>query len=147
MSCPTCHQEFTNVDEFDSHLDSAHQSLEELELGAIAEVIEEVIEFDDVDADADADGDADADATNNTDANDTDDTEADDADDDNVDDDDDDTPAMDDSNSTETETEQKRSEPVRYLIFFCSTSFPLTSTLRWFDQHIQAFHTLRSAVD
>ena len=29
--------------------------------------------------------------------------------------------------------------------FFCSTSLPLTST-RWFDQHIQAFHTLRSAV-
>ena len=29
--------------------------------------------------------------------------------------------------------------------FICSTSLPLTST-RWFDQHIQAFHTLRSAV-
>ena len=113
MSCPTCHQEFTNVDEFDSHLDSAHQSFEELELEAIAEVKEEVVEFDDADADADADGDADA--ANNTGANDT---EADDADDDNVDDDDDDTPAMDDSNSTETETEQKRDEPVRYLIFF-----------------------------
>ena len=30
--------------------------------------------------------------------------------------------------------------------FFCITSLPLTST-RWFNQHIQAFHTLRSAVD
>ena len=79
MSCPTCHQEFTSGDEFDSHLDSAHQSFEELELGAIAEVKEEVVEFDDVDADADADGDADA--ANNTESNDTDDTEADDADD------------------------------------------------------------------
>ena len=30
--------------------------------------------------------------------------------------------------------------------FFCSTSLPLTTT-RWLDQYIQAFHTLRSAVD
>ena len=32
------------------------------------------------------------------------------------------------------------------LSFFCSTSLPLASA-RWFDQHFQAFHTLRSAVD
>ena len=30
--------------------------------------------------------------------------------------------------------------------FFCGNSLPLTST-RWSDQHIQAFHTPRSAVD
>ena len=32
------------------------------------------------------------------------------------------------------------------LAHFCSTSMPITST-RWFNQHIQASHTLRSAVD
>ena len=32
------------------------------------------------------------------------------------------------------------------LEVFCSTCLPLAGT-RWFDQHIQAFHTLRSAVD
>ena len=32
------------------------------------------------------------------------------------------------------------------IYLFCSTSLPLNKD-RWFDQHIQAFHTQRSAVD